>query len=99
MICTNCNTPNRDTARFCNNCGASLLQLAAQPVESSVQTTEPVASPSTVQTSIQELDTPGVEMPALADEMTAMETQANTLQQFAAVVDPADPAAEPTASV
>ena len=52
-----------------------------------------------MQTSIQELDTPGVEMPALADEMTAMETQANTLQQFAAVVDPADPAAEPTASV
>lgn len=32
MFCSSCGAPNVDGARFCNNCGAALVQTPAQPI-------------------------------------------------------------------
>lgn len=44
MVCSQCQTPNSDSARFCNNCGATLSSpLAAAEVETAAMTSDVTA--------------------------------------------------------
>lgn len=93
MICTNCNTNNRDNARFCNNCGNSLSQPATPPIELPIQAADqPV-------TSDEEPGTPSEEVAMLTDDMSNLQAQAAPSSQSAAMIDTVETATEPPVSL
>ena len=59
MICPNCQTENRDQAKFCDQCGFQLSGLIAQVAADVASSDEAVG---------QSLESSDVEPPAIAEE-------------------------------
>ncbi len=88
MFCPNCGTNCNSEHRFCNNCGAALPQVAAQPViESPAPAAEPVATP---------VVEPVVESPAPVVEPVATPVVEPVIESTAPAAEPvATPVVEP----